>query len=321
MKKFLVSCFASVIALAMGASLAQPFPGKPMRIIAPYAPGGGLDAVARIVALGMSEKLGQSVVVENRAGAGGMIGAELVAKAPPDGYTLMMAGNSEIVVNPSLHANVKYDVQKDFAPLVMIGTSPNVLVASSANTRSLQALLSTASTQPVTIGTTGLGTVHHLAVEVIKAGAKAEVVHTPYRGAGPAVTDVMGGQVVMSLVGLPAVSSHIRAGKLQALAVTQSARSGVAPGIPTVEEATGIKGLDAFSVWFGLIAPSQVPAPIRNQLEQTAQEVLKDPATRAKLAGLGVDVTATPSADFANRIRSESRRFAEVIQRFNVKPE
>jgi tripartite-type tricarboxylate transporter receptor subunit TctC len=307
--------------LASTAVTAQPtYPNKPIRVVVPYAAGGGLDAITRLVVQGMSEELGQPFVVDNKAGGGGMIGAELVARAAADGYTLLMAGNPELVINPVLSPTIRYQVTKDFAPIMLVAESPNVLAAHPSVKGSLTEILAGHDGKDaVTIGTPGQGSPQHLAVASLGSIAKAKLIHVPYKGAGPAVVDVLGGQTNLTLVGAPAVLTYVRTGKLRALAVTQAARSSLAADIPTIEEATGVKERGSFTTWYGLLAPTGTPNAVLEVLQKSIANVLARPDLRKKLNEMGTEVVALPSAGFADRIRTELGRNEQVIKRFNIK--
>lgn len=310
-------------ALSLGALAQAPaYPSKPIRLIVPYAAGGGLDGITRIVAQAMGEGLGQTFVVDNKAGGGGMIGAETVAKATPDGYTLLMAGNPELVINPVLSPSVRYQVTRDFTPIMLVAESPNVLAAHAAVSGTLAELLDgRAGHGPLTIGTPGQGSPQHLAIASLGSFAKATLVHVPYKGAGPAVVDTLGGQTKLALVGAPAVLPYVRTGKLRALAVTQATRSALAPDIPTVEEATGVKGLGNYTTWYGLLAPAGTPAPVVETLQASIAGVLARPDIRKKLADMGTEVVALPAAAFAERIKTDLARNELVIKRFSIRAE
>ena len=319
-------CAGALAALAGACTLpahADPaaYPTKPIRVVVPYAAGGGLDAVTRIVAQAMGEGLGQPLVVDNKAGGGGMIGAETVAKVAPDGYTLLMAGNPELVINPVLSPAARYNVTRDFVPIMLVAESPNVLAAHPSVKGSLADILGAPDAGAVTIGTPGQGSPQHLAIASMASFAKAALVHVPYKGAGPAVVDTLGGQTRLALVGAPAILSYVRAGKLRALAVTQDSRSSLAPDIPTVEEATGVKGLGAYTTWYGLLAPAGTPTAVVETLQKNIAAVLARPDIRKKLNDLGTEVVATPTEAFGARIRTELARNEQVIKRFNIRAE
>jgi tripartite-type tricarboxylate transporter receptor subunit TctC len=319
-------CAAAAAALAAGfgstASAQTAYPNKPIRMIVPYAAGGGLDAVTRTVAQGMSELLGQTIVVENKAGAGGTIGAEMVARATPDGYTVLMAGNPELVIAPALTpATVRYNLAKDFIPIMLVSESPNVVFAHPSVTGSLADIVSGKYAVEPAVASPGLGSPQHIALEVLNAGSKQKLTHVPYKGAGPAVGDVLGGQVKLGISGAPPLIPHIKAGKLRALAVTQARRSLLIPDVPTVEEATGVRGMEAFTTWYGLLAPAGTPAEAVAALSKAIMTVLARPEVKAKLASMGTDLVALPSGPFSERMKFEAKRYEEVVQRFNIKPE
>jgi len=321
-------------AAALAASIAVPgiraqtpashYPARPIRMVVPYAAGGGLDAIARLVAQGMGEALGQTVIVDNRAGGGGVIGAETVARAAPDGYTVLMAGNPELVIAQALTPqNVRYDVQKDFVPINLVSESINILFAHPSVTASLADILTGKAAVPggVAVGTPGPGSPQHITLEVLQASSKARIIHVPYKGAGPAVGDVMSGQVKFGLVGAPPVLAGMKAGKLRGLAVTGSKRSALAPELPTIEEATGVKGTENFSTWYGLLAPGNTPKEAVDALQSAVSSTLARQDVRDKLAVMGTEVQALPPAAFTERIRTDVKRYDEVVRRFNIKVE
>jgi tripartite-type tricarboxylate transporter receptor subunit TctC len=322
MRRHFLTMLAAATLVMSGNVLAQAaYPNKPIRMIVPYAAGGGLDAVTRTVAQGMSELLGQNIVVENKAGAGGTIGAEMVARAAPDGYTVLMAGNPELVIAPSLTpGTVRYNLAKDFVPIMLVSESPNIVFAHPSVASSLADILS-GKTPVDAVASPGLGSPQHIALEVLNSASKHKLTHVPYKGAGPAVADVLGGQVKLGIVGAPPLLPNIKAGKLRALAVTQAKRSPLVPDVPTVEEATGIRGMEAFTTWYGLLVPTGTPPEAVEALSKSITTVLARPEIKAKLASMGTDVVALPAAAFAERMRSDFKRYEEVVQRFNIKPE
>jgi tripartite-type tricarboxylate transporter receptor subunit TctC len=322
MRRHFLTMLAAATLVMSGNVLAQAaYPNKPIRMIVPYAAGGGLDAVTRTVVQGMSELLGQNIVVENKAGAGGTIGAEMVARAAPDGYTVLMAGNPELVIAPSLTpGTVRYNLAKDFVPIMLVSESPNIVFAHPSVASSLADILS-GKTPVDAVASPGLGSPQHIALEVLNSASKHKLTHVPYKGAGPAVADVLGGQVKLGIVGAPPLLPNIKAGKLRALAVTQAKRSPLVPDVPTVEEATGIRGMEAFTTWYGLLVPTGTPPEAVEALSKSITTVLARPEIKAKLASMGTDVVALPAAAFAERMRSDFKRYEEVVQRFNIKPE
>src|SRR6185437_10057035 len=263
-----MKCIARLAAIALFALTAvaargDTFPSRPIRIVVPFAAGGATDLIARVVGQKLTESLGQAVVVENRPGASGMIGADLVAKAPPDGYTLLMASTAEIAINPSLYSKMSYDPQKDLAPITLAGVTPLILVVNPASPlHSVADIVKEAKAHPGTISfaSAGNGSVQHLSGELVKVLTSTDMVHVPYKGAAPALTDVLSGQVTMFFSGMPPAMPHVKSGKLRALAVTTPKRSPAAPDVPTMAEA-GVQGFD-ISNWFGLLAPAGTPPGI-----------------------------------------------------------
>lgn len=315
---------AAIGLLLAGSTFAQApaYPTRPIRMIVPYAAGGGLDVVARNVAQAMAELLGQTIVIENKTGAGGTIGAESVARAPRDGYTVLMAGNPELVIAPALTpTTVRYSIAKDFVPIMLVAESPNIIFTHPSVTGSLADIVTGQLTVEPGVGTPGQGSPQHIALEVLNASSKQKLVHVPYKGAAPAVTDVIGGQIKLGIVGAPPVLPNLKSGKLRALAVTQSKRSPLAPDIPTVEEVTGIKGLEVFTTWYGLLAPAGTPPQAVEALQKAAATVLARPEMKARLAALGTDVVGLAGAQFTDRIKVELKRYEDVVQRFGIKAE
>lgn len=307
---------------AMAPAWAQGFPNAPVKLIVPYSAGGGADAVARLLALGMGEELKQGVIVDNRAGAGGMVGAEATAKAAPDGYTVLFAGNPELTIVPWLHPKLPYAPLTDFTPVVLVSQSPNVLVANaSLAAKTLRAALDAARKAPggITIGTPGNGTPQHIAVELLKQQTGMDIVHVPYKGASPATVAALGGEVSFALVGAPPLLAHLASGKLVPLAVTQPKRSPLLPEVPTLGEAIGLMRGDDFVAWYGVLVPSRTPSDVVRQLEKAAFAVLKRPDTKAKLASLGTDLAAMPGDQFAQRMRRETQLYGDIIKRFGIK--
>ena len=306
----------------IGTAFAQGYPQSPVKMIVPYSAGGGIDAVARLMAQGLGEELKQSFVVDNRAGAGGMLGAEAAAKAAPDGYTVLLAGNPELTIAPSLHARMSYAPLTDFTPVALVSQSPNLLVANaSLGAKTLRDALDAArkTSGGITIGTPGNGTPQHIAVELMRSQTGLDIVHVPYKGAAPATVGVLGGEVSFALVGAPPLLSHLNTGKLLALAVTQPKRSPLVPAVPTMGEALGIMRNDDFVAWYGVLVPARTPAEIVQQLEKAAFAVLQRPDTRTKLSALGTDLVAMPGTAFAERMRAETKQYGDIIKRFAIK--
>lgn len=317
---------AAVLALLVAASTAvsaQTYPAKPVRIIVSYPPGGGVDMMTRMVAAKLTDSLGQSFVVENRGGAAGTIGAAAVAKAEPDGYTLLSGGNPEITLMPHVMDKLPYDALADLVPLMQAANVPSVIVAHpSLAAKNLREALDLARAKPgsLSYGTPGAGTPTHLAMEVLKAGAKVDIVHIPYKGGGPAVQDVVSGQIPLAVINAPPLMPHIRSGKLRALAVMNAKRSALLPEVPTVGEAIGIDRATS-SAWFAFFAPAKTPAYLRRQLEDALAKALLDPSLKARLLEAGMEVSALPGERFSQLVREESAMHAELLKRFGSKPQ
>lgn len=320
-RTFLSAAGASLLACTPMARAAETYPKAPVRMIVPYAAGGGADAIARILALGMADTLKQSFIVENRGGAGGLIGADLVARSVPDGHTILMAGNPELTITPWLQEKVGYSATRDFRPVVLVSQSPNILVAPprSGHT-SLKEALDVAAQSPggITIATPGSGTPQHIAVEMLKTETGLEIIHVPYKGAGPATIAVLGGEVAFALVGAPPTLPHIASNKLTALTVTQPERSPLLPGVPTLGEALGIMDTEDLVTWYGLLVPADTPEHAVKQLERAAFHTLGQAGMREKFATLGTDLVGMPSQEFAQRMERESARFRALIERLQL---
>lgn len=316
LRAILVLCAAPFAA----AAFAQAYPGKPIRIIVPYSAGGGTDLVARAVGQKLSEAWGQSVLVDNRAGASGMIGAEAVAKAPADGYTLLMATPPEIAVNHFLYSKVSYDPERDFAPITLVAITPLVIaVHPGVSARNIRELVALAKAKPGTLGyaTPGTGSTQHLSAEMLMAAAGIQLVHIPYKGAGQSIPDVMGGQVPVGIYGLLTINQQAKAGKLRILAVTTAKRSSTAPELPTLAE-SGFPGFDT-SLWFGLLAPAATPKDVIGKVYAEVLRALKKPDVVERIASQGADIVGDSPAEFAAFIASESAKYARIIKQAGVK--
>jgi len=299
---------------------AQAYPGKPVRIIVPYSAGGGTDIVARAVGQKLSEAWGQSVIVDNRAGASGMIGAEAVAKAPADGYTLLMATPPEVAVNHHLYSKISYRPERDFAPITLIAVTPLVIaVHPGVPARNMQQLVALAKAKPGTLAyaTPGTGSTQHLTGEMLMAAAGIQLVHIPYKGAGQSIPDVIGGQVPLGIYGLLTISQQAKAGRLRVLAVTALKRSPTAPDLPTLAE-SGFPGFDT-SLWFGLLAPAGTPQDVIGRVHAEALRALKLPDVVERIASQGADIVGNSPAEFAAFIAAESAKYAGIIRQAGVK--
>ena len=306
--------------LAAGAH-AQPWPAKPIRLIVTFSAGGSSDVLARGVAKFMGDGLGQQMVVENRPGAGGRIGAEAVAKAAPDGYTLLFGTIGTHGVGPALYANLPFDPVKDFAPVSLLHKLPNLLVVHpSIGVRSVAELIKLAKAQPgrLTFASAGPGTVSHLSGELFKVTAGVDIVHVPYKGGGAAVPDVLAGTVSMMFETMPTAIPHARSGKLRALAVTTAARSQFAPDVPTVADA--LPGYEVSS-WTGLFAPAGTPPAVIARLNSETVRITRDPAYLEAMKNIGTDAVSSTPAELGAFVRDEIAKWQRVAQAAGVKPE
>ena len=308
--------------MALDKASAQEFPSRPITLVVPYAAGGGNDVMARTVADKMSKTLGQQIVIENRAGAGGSTATRQVARSAPDGYTLVIGGTGTLAVNPTLYQNVGYDPRKDFAPIGIIGVVPTVLVVHpSSPIRSLVELIKLAkdSGKSIEYGTPGIGTVNHLAAELFGMMAGIKLTHVPYRGAGPALNDLLGGHIPLVLSAIPNVHGHIEAGTLRALAVTPARRSAMLPDVPTIAE-TGLKGYD-MSLSYGLVAPAGTPRAIVERLNAALNAALATDEVKKRLATEGAEPQPTSPEEFVAMIDREETRGSALVKAIGLKPE
>jgi tripartite-type tricarboxylate transporter receptor subunit TctC len=323
-RRLLLAAAAAAL-LPLGAHAQGAWPNKPVRIVVPFAPGGTTDILARALAPELSKAFGQSFVVENRAGAGGNIGADAVAKAAPDGYTLLMGTVGTHGINKSLYSKMPYDPQKDFVPITLVAGVPNVMVlnaekAAARNINNVNDFIKYAKANPakLNMASSGNGTSIHLAGELFKSMAGVYMTHFPYTGSGPALLGLLGGDMDVMFDNLPSAMPHIKAGKLKALAVTSSQRSGALPDIPTVEQAAGLKGFEASS-WFGLLAPAGTPQDIVNRIQQETAKALATPAMKERLLAQGAIPSGNTPQEFAKLIDSEIRKWAPVVKNSGAK--
>ncbi|MEI6319225.1 MAG: tripartite tricarboxylate transporter substrate binding protein [Pseudomonadota bacterium] len=298
----------------------QAWPSRTVRIVVPFGPGGSADFVGRLLGQRLTETLGQPVIVENRPGAGAMLGNEVVAKSPPDGYTLTIGTLGPFAVNQSLFRKVPYDSQRDFAPITLTGASSHVLVVHpSMPVKSMPDLIALAKQRPgqMTFASSGIGNATHLTGELFKSMAGLDVVHVPYKGGGAAVADLIGGHVAFSFASMPSAMPHVRAGRLRALAVAPGQRVSTAPELPTVAES----GLPGFSSedWQGVLAPAKTPQDIVMRLNGEIHKVLGAPEVREKLDAQGFQVRLSTPQQFAELIRSESAKWAKIVKEANIR--
>ncbi|HEX2825272.1 MAG TPA: tripartite tricarboxylate transporter substrate binding protein [Burkholderiales bacterium] len=306
-------CCLALAALAAAAQ-AQEYPAKPIRMVAPFAPGGATDLLARVIGHKMTERFGQSVVIDNRTGAGGNIGAELVAKAPPDGYTLLLGGVPH-AIGMSLYKKLGYDLVRDLAPVAMIATFPSAIVLHpSLPVKSVKDLIALARTQPgqLNFGSAGNGSPNHLALELFKTMAHVKMTHVPYKGTGQMVIDLVAGQVQLASMGFPAALSNVKAGKLRVIAVTSAARSPLLPDVPTVAE-TGLPGFDVTS-WYGVFAPAALSADITGKLNAEIATMVVAPDVKERLAQLGAEPAKMSPDEFGRYVKAEVARWARVVK-------
>ncbi|QJR12800.1 hypothetical protein DSM104443_03893 [Usitatibacter rugosus] len=305
-----VALAAAVPSLAV----AQAFPTKPVKIVVPFAAGGATDVVARLLAQKLQEAWGQPVVVENKAGAGGNIGADLVAKSPGDGYTLLMASGSIVTANPHMYKTLTYDPAKDLVPVTNVASGPQVIAVNPAvPAKDLKELVAMAKANPKTVnyGSAGIGTQTHLAAENFSYAAGIDMTHVPYKGESAAITDLMGGQIQLATPNLAAALNQIKEGKLRALAVTSKERSPQLPDVPAASEV--LPGFENAG-WFGLMAAAGTPKDVIDKIQKDSAKILLSPEFREKLTQQGMVPVANTPADFAVAIREESARWAKVIK-------
>jgi tripartite-type tricarboxylate transporter receptor subunit TctC len=307
-----------MMSIEVGAQPIDAYPSKPLRFILPFPPGGGTDILGRLIAERLAAALGQPVVIENRGGAGGNVGTEAAARSAPDGYTIVLVAPS-LAISPTLYSKLNYDAVKDFAPVSLVATVPNVVITQPSLPANLQEFAALARSKPggLNFGSGGSGTSNHLAGELFNIVAGVQLVHIPYKGVNLAMQDVLGGNVHFVVIGIPAAAPHIRAGKLRALAVLTPARSPALPDVPTAAES----GMPAFEVttWYGVLAPAGTPRPIVMRLNQELVRIMHSAELKAPLAASGTDpVTSTPE-EFAAYIRQEIAKWGDVVRKANLK--
>ena len=308
-----VLCAFALLAAAYIA-VAQGYPSRPIRLVVPAAPGGGTDISARILAEGLGQALGQTVVVDNRAGAGTVLGADIVSKAAPDGYTLLISPNS-LAFNAALYRKLPYNTLRDFAPISLVADQPNILVAHpSLPAKSFQEFVALARTQPgkLVYGSGGIGVGSHLAMELLLISQKLELVHVPYKGVGPAVTALLGNEVAVLLSTFASALPHVKAGRLRALGVTSTQRAPALPDIPTIAE-SGVPGYE-YGTWYGLLAPTGTAREIVEKLNRATTEVLSSPKIAERFVVLGLMPTPSTSARFSAHLRADTERWIKVVR-------
>jgi tripartite-type tricarboxylate transporter receptor subunit TctC len=321
-KRVFVSAIFAAASTVCFAQSGDGYPSKPIRLVVPFTPGGTTDILARAIGQRLTQSLGQTVIVDNKPGAGGSLGAEIVARADADGYTLLMGHIGTLAVNPSLYPKLPYDPIKSFAPVAWVARVPNVFaVNSAAGIASIKDFVARAAAAPdkMNYASGGNGSAAHVAFEYFKLRTKTSVQHVPYRGAAPAVTDLLAGQVNAVFTGAPAVMPHVKSGKLRALAVSSKKRMAAFPDLPTMIE-LGYPDFEA-DQWYGVVAPANTPAAIINKLNQAINQALASPEVAKQLAGEGAEPMGETPAAYAALIASEIPRWREVVRAGNMKPD
>ena len=309
-----------LLAAGAGMAQAQNYPAKPIRLIVPFPPGGANDILARILGQKLTETLGENVLVDNRAGASGIIGTELVAKAVPDGYTILMTPNT-IAIQPSLYEKLPFDAAKDLVPVSLVAIVPNILITTrTLPVTSVKELIALAKRNPgqVHFGSAGIGGSVHLAGELFKAMAKVDIVHVPYKGGGPALIDLIGGQIEMLFPDALASSPHLKTGKVKPLGVTSSKRLPALPDLPAIAES--VPGYDSVG-WYGVMAPANTPPQIVQGLSTAIANALRSQDVKAKLSAQAADPVGGTPAEFGTHIASEAKKWAKVIKEAGIKAE
>lgn len=318
-KAITLSLFPVLFFLGIGLAAAQAYPTKPIRFIVPFAPGGGTDVLARLLAPQLTESLGQPVVVDNRGGAGGVIGADVAAKAPADGYTIVLGSPGPLTINPNLQ-KLPYDPQRDFAPIVLATISPfTMVVHPSLPVGSVKEFIALAKAKPgsLNFGTSGNGSVNHFSAELFKSLAGVDLVHIPYKGSGPAVLDLVAGRLHVVFENLPTILPHVRSGKLKLLAVGTKTRSALVPEYPTVAEA-GVPGYES-STAFGVLAPAKTPAAIVTRLNQESSKAVQRPDSRDKLSGLGLEPVGGTPQQYAAHLKEELAKYGRIVKAAGIR--
>jgi tripartite-type tricarboxylate transporter receptor subunit TctC len=322
MKPLLRILACGAFALSALIAGAAEYPGRPIRFVVPYAPGGTTDILARIIGPKMTQAWRQQIVVDNRGGANGNIGSDIVAKATPDGYTILLGTSGSNAVNPSVYARMPYDATRDLAMIAMVASTANILVANprfSGNT--IQDVLAMAKKNPgkITYGSAGVGSVLHLSGELLKTMTGVNMTHVPYKGTGPSLVDLMGGQIDVVFANLPAVVPMVQTGRLKGIAVTTARRAAALPQIPTMVEG-GVRGYDVAS-WFAVFVPARTPKPIVNKINSEVVKILKTPDTQARLVELGAEPMFMTPEEGNRYFHDEIGKWAKVVKAAGVKPQ
>ncbi|MBN9474830.1 MAG: tripartite tricarboxylate transporter substrate binding protein [Burkholderiales bacterium] len=313
---------ASIMGCACAAAVAASYPDRPIRMMIPFPPGGPNDVLGRLLATEVGKDLGQPIVIENKGGAGGTIGADMVAKAAPDGYTLLLGGTASLGIAPSLYSRLPYDAVADFAPVGMVATSPSLLVVGARQPfRNVGELIARAKAAPgkLNFASAGVGTPTHLAAELFKTMAAVDIVHVPYKGGGPALNDLLAGQVEMYFSGIVAAVPLVNQGSLRALAITSDQRSELMPDVPTMSEA-GLPGYEIQN-WFAIFAPAGTPQPVVDRLNKSLARFLALPAVRSKMRELNVDPRSSTPQELAAYQGKELRKWSALVKQAGITPE
>jgi tripartite-type tricarboxylate transporter receptor subunit TctC len=319
----LLGTLAAAAALALGtAAQAQSYPAKPIRLVVPFTPGGVTDTSGRLIAEQLSKRLGQQVIVDNKPGASGNIGTQMVASAEPDGYTLLLGFDGTMVINPHVFPKVGFDTVKDFAPIVKLGDAVLILVSHPGfAAKSLKDVIALSKTQPggLSYGTSGTGGTPHIAGELLKLRTGANLTHIPYKGGGQAMTDVLGGNIPLVYTAIAGAIPHVKSGKLHAVAVSSAKRASSLPEVPTFIE----NGLPDFEInsWVALLAPAKTPKAIVDKLNAELNAVLSDPEVRERLNGMGISATPGTPDKFGDEIKRDLARYGQVVKAANIKAE
>jgi tripartite-type tricarboxylate transporter receptor subunit TctC len=320
MYRFCRTLIGASLALACGATAAQAYPTKPVRLIVPYAPGGATDIIARAAAIELSKTLGQAVTVDNRAGAGGNLGSEMAARAAPDGYTMVMSASSLHGITPFLYSKLNYDPNKDLVPVIVFASFANVLVVNPAvPAKSVAELTALARAQPgkLTCASSGSGSTIHMSCEMYKSMLGLQITHVPYKGSGPAITDLMGGQVNLMFDNIPSAISHVRSGKLRALATTGPKRAVAMPELPTMIEA-GVPGYES-TAWFGLAMPAGTPREVIARMNAEGQKAARAPDFVKRMTDLGYEIVGGTPEQMGAMIQDEMKRWAPIVKASGAK--
>ncbi len=320
--KWIAAAVGVALAAGLNGASAQNYPTRAITLVIPFAPGGSTSIVGRGIADKMSELLGEKVVVDNRPGAGGTVGTRAVAKSEPDGYTLVLGYTGTLAIGPSLYKSVGYDPRKDFAPIGLIGNAPNSLVVNpSFPAKTVAELISYAKANPgkVNFGSAGAGTASHITGEYFAHSAGITLVHIPYKGTGPVLTDLLGGHIPMAFAPIPASHPNVTAGKLRALAVTSITRSGLLPNVPTMVEA-GLPGFDA-SLYYGLAAPAGTPRPVIDKLNKALRDALASDEVKRQLGNDGTEITPGTPEDYAAFIDKDEKKWSQLVKASGVEQE